>query len=85
MEEKSGNGTLKMWFHHLYTDTCMTLSVLAVLWIFWEAISLMRFRHYPEDKLSSLEELHFRIMYCALVVLGCNFLIKLVVGLWPKK
>jgi hypothetical protein len=86
VDDRRGEDSLKKWFTHLGTETLKTLSVLAVLEIFWEVISLMRFRHYPEDKLSSLEELHFRIMYCALVVLGFNFVIKLVVGLsWSSK
>ena len=89
VDGRRGEGSLnslKKWFIHLGTETLKTVSVLAVLEIFWEALLFMRFRHYPEDKLSSLDDLHFRIMYCALAVLGFNFVLKLVVGLsWSTK
>jgi TRAP-type C4-dicarboxylate transport system permease small subunit len=79
-----GDGRLKWWFVHSVSDLCMTLGTLALIWIFWEGLSLMRFWHFPEDKLAYLENLDFFFMVGALKILGCIFLIKLVIGLWPK-
>jgi TRAP-type C4-dicarboxylate transport system permease small subunit len=81
----SGEGLIRWWLVHSISDACMILSSLGIIWGFWEVILLMRVRHYPEAKLSSLEDLHFHIMYCVFVVLGVDFVLRLVAGLWLTK
>jgi|ERR1700677_3804439 hypothetical protein len=74
------------WFRPLFKDCLKTFSVLAVLYGFWEAISWMRFRGYPEDYLQKIESTHFALMYCTLMILGASFVLKLIGGLWqPRK
>jgi hypothetical protein len=81
----TGETALRKWTLHFLADVYMTLWVLAILSIFWEAIAFLRFQNYPGDKLASLEEIHFRSSESALCVLGFYFVLKLAISLWPKK
>lgn len=76
---------LRPWFLHLVADSTKTLSILAVLYVFWEAIALLRFRGYPDDLLARLERTHFAFMWTALTVTSANFVLKQVVAIWRKK
>lgn len=81
----TGEGGMRAWFIHLIADAVKTLSILAALYIFWEVISLLRFRHYPEIYLQALEKAHFAFMFCTLLVTGLNFVFKQVIVLWQNK
>lgn len=76
---------LRPWFLHLAGDLVKTLSILAALYIFWEAINLLRIRGYPDNLLAQLEKVHFSFMWIALVSTSANFVVKQGVGLWRKK
>ena len=78
-------GDLRPWFLHFLSDSIKTLSILAGLYVFWEAIALLRFRGYPDDLLANLEKMHFAFMWIALAVTSANFVLKQVVALWRKK
>ncbi len=73
------------WFRPLSKDSLKSPSVLAILYVFWEGIVLMRVRGYPSGYLNICEKTHFAFMWASLVVISSNFLIKQVVGLWSKK
>jgi len=73
------------WFRPFFKDAIKTLSILAFLYVFWEVIDLMRLRGYPNVYLDALEKTHFAFMWASIVVTGGNFVIKQVIGLWPKK
>jgi hypothetical protein len=73
------------WFRPLAKECLKTFSILAVLYAVWEVIALMRFSGYPEDYLESIEKVHFAFMYVSLLVLGSNFVIKLVISTWSVK
>ena len=76
---------LRPWFLHFGSDLAKTLSILAALYLFWEAIALLRFRGYPPDLCQSLEKTHFAFMWVALCVTSANFVLKQVFALWRKK
>ena len=76
---------LRPWFLHFLIDLVKTLSILAALYIFWEAIALLRFRGYPNNLCEYLEKMHFAFMWAALCVTSSNFLLKQVVAIWRKK
>jgi len=73
------------WFRPLAKDCLKTSSILAVLYLFWEILTWMRFRGYPDEYLQPLEKTHFVFMYCALLVIGSSFVLKLVVSTWSNK
>jgi hypothetical protein len=75
----------KEWFRPFFKDVLKTFSILAVMYVFWEAILLMRLRSYPEIYLQAFEKTHFVFMWVLYVVTGGNFVIKQIVGLWPKR
>jgi hypothetical protein len=76
---------LRPWLLHFVPDLIKTLSILAALYIFWEAIALLRFRGYPDDLCQRLEKTHFAFMWVALCVTSGNFVAKQVVAIWRKK
>jgi hypothetical protein len=76
---------LRPWFLHFVSDLVKTLSILSALYLFWEAIALLRFRGYPPDLCQSLEKTHFAFMWVALCVTSANFVLKQVFALWRKK
>ncbi len=78
-------GDLKPWFLHFVSDFVKTLSILAALYVFWEAIALLRFRGYPDGLCQNLEKTHFAFMWVALCVTSANFVFKQVFAIWPKK
>jgi hypothetical protein len=73
------------WFRPLSKDALKTLSILAIMYVFWETIVLMRLRGYPEAYLQPFEKTHFVFMWVLYVVTGGNFILKQLVGLWPKR
>jgi hypothetical protein len=73
------------WFRDLAKDCLKSFSILAVLYGFWEALSLMRFRGYPEEDIQALDKAHFAFLYAAFLVLGITFVLRLVTSQWPKK
>jgi len=90
MEQKSflsklWEGSLRDWLLHFVADLVKTLCILASLYIFWEAIALLRFRGYPDGLCKKLEYTDFAFMWAALCVTSGNFVLKLVVGTWRKK
>jgi hypothetical protein len=72
------------WFRPLSQDALKTFSILAIMYVIWEAIVLMRFSGYPDVYLQPFEKTHFVFMWILYVVSGGNFLLKQVVGLWKK-
>lgn len=76
---------LRPWFLHFLSDFVKTLSILVALYVFWEAIALLRFRGYPNSLCQSLEKTHFAFMWAALVVTSVNFILKQAVAIWKKK
>jgi hypothetical protein len=75
---------LRPFFLHFIPDFVKSLSILAGLYVFWEAIALLRFRGYPDDLCQSLEKTHFAFMWIALSVTSLNFVLKQVFALWKK-
>ncbi len=73
------------WFRPLSKDCLKTFSILAVLYVFWEVLTLMRFRGYPDVYLQPLEKAHFVFMWVSLVVIGGSFVIKLIISTWRNK
>ena len=73
------------WFRMLAQECLKTFSILAVLYAFWEVIALMRFSGYPPEYLDPLEKTHFAFMFVSLMVLGVNFVLKLVISTWSLK
>jgi hypothetical protein len=78
-------GELKAWFLHFVADLVKTLCILAALYIFWEAIALLRFRGYPDSLCQMLEKTHFAFMWTALCVTSGNFVAKQAIAIWRKK
>ncbi len=76
---------LRIWFKHFLSDFCKTISILAALYVFWEAIALLRFRGYPTDSLEKLEKTHFAFMWIALCLVSASFVLKQVVGYGRNK
>jgi hypothetical protein len=76
---------IRPWLRHFLTDLVKTLGILAALYLFWEAIALLRFRGYPDELCQSLEKTHFAFMWIALCVTSGNFVLKQVFELWPRK
>jgi len=76
---------LRPWLLHFASDLVKTLSILAALYVFWEAIALLRFRGYPDALCQRLEKTHFAFMWTALCVTSANFVLKQVVAIWRKK
>ncbi len=76
---------LRRWFLHVLSDFYKTLSILAALYVFWEAIALLGFRGYPDDLCQRLEKTHFAFMWVALCVTSANFVLKQVFAIWRKK
>jgi hypothetical protein len=73
------------WFRPLFKDVLKTFSILAIMFVFWEGIVLMRLRGYPDVYLDPFEKTHFAFMWVLYVVTGSNFVLKQIFGLWPKK
>ena len=73
------------WFRDFFKDAIKTLSILAFLYLVWEGIALLRLGGYPAAYLDVFEKTHFAFMWAAMVVNCGNFVIKQMVGLWPKK
>jgi hypothetical protein len=73
------------WFRPLSKDCLRTFSVLAVLYVFWEVISLMRYRGYPDTYIQPLEKTHFAFMYASLLVIGASFVFKLAATQWRSR
>jgi hypothetical protein len=80
----SGDGAVEDYLVHLVSDGIKTLSLLAVLWIVWEFISLMRFRHFPEPYLDALEKVHFAGTVSVLTVTSFALVLSQVIELWKK-
>lgn len=76
---------LRAWFKHFLSDLIKTLSVLAGLYLFWEAIAWFRFRGYPDELCQRLEKTHFAFTWMTLCVISGNFILKQTVALWKKK
>jgi hypothetical protein len=72
------------WFRPLSKDFLKTLSVLAVLFALWKVVALMRWAGYPDEYASAFEKTHFAFMWVIWAILGGNFVVKQVVGLWKK-
>jgi hypothetical protein len=72
------------WFRPVSKDALKTFSILAIMYLFWEAIVLLRLRGYPDAHLEAFEKTHFVLMWVLYVVTGGNFVLKQVVGLWSK-
>jgi hypothetical protein len=75
---------LRHFFLHLLGDGAKTLSILMLLYLFWEVLSWLRYRGYPDDLLRNLEKTHFAFMWIALSTTSTNFVIKQGVVLWRK-
>ena len=75
------------WFRPLSKDVLKTLSILAVLFVLWRVVALMRWAGYPDVYATTFEKTHFVFMWISLVILGGNFVAKQLFGLWtrPKK
>ena len=73
------------WFRPLSKDILKTLSILAILFGFWEFIALMRLRGYPDVYLDKLDKTHFAFMWALLVVVSGSFVVKQFMGLWSNK
>jgi hypothetical protein len=78
-------GELRPWFLHFLSDFIRTISILAALYVFWEAIALLRFRGYPDSLCQRLEKTHFAFMWIALCATSANFVLKQVFAIWGKK
>lgn len=79
------NEGLRHWLLHFLADLAKTLCILAALYIFWEAIALLRYRGYPEELCQKLDKTHFAFMWTALCVTSGNFVLKQIFAIWRKK
>jgi hypothetical protein len=68
----------------LLSDAIKTLSILAVLYLFWEAVALLRVSGYPDEFLQRLEKTHFSFMWVALFITSSNFILRVML-IWRKK
>jgi hypothetical protein len=80
----SGHGGVEPFLVHLISDAIKCVSLLACLWIFWEIVAFLRFRHYPEPYLDALEKVHFVGTFCVLLVTSLTFVASQLVALWQK-
>ena len=76
---------LRPWCLHVCADAIRSASIILLLYLFWEVITLLRLRGYPPDSLSMLERTHFCFMWVALVILGGSFVGQAFITLWRKK
>jgi len=76
---------LRSFFKHILSDFVKTLSILAILYLYWEIVAWLRFRGYPDDLCQKLEKTHFAFMWIALLTTGANFVAKQGVVLWKNK
>lgn len=81
----SGHGSVKFFLVHFISDLIKSFCLLAGLWLFWESISFLRFRHYPDDYLRLLEKLHFAATFCILTVTSIAFLVSQVASWFAGK
>ena len=79
----TGHGGVRPFLIHFVSDLIKTVCLLAGLWLFWETISFLRFRHYPEEYLSILEKIHFVATVCILTVTSITFVVSQVAA-WFK-
>jgi len=78
-------GELRPFLLHFVSDLVKTLCILAALYVFWEAIALLRFRGYPDGLCQRLEKTHFAFMWIALCITSGNFVLKQAFAIWRKK